>query len=114
MLNVDKKVKWFIASDNSENLGKIKKLWPDKVIHANGSISHVYSNQKGYMRAFIDVELLALCDELIITGGSTFGFVSVLRNGRYPLFVNGKFNAKKCDRFSFANPSRNPNSYAVI
>jgi hypothetical protein len=69
-----KPFKWFISSDNSNSIEKIRRLYPEKVITASGKITHVHHDTSGFARALIDVELLAKTDELIITGSSTFGF----------------------------------------
>jgi hypothetical protein len=81
-------------------------MFPNKVLTASGLIDHVAVNVNGYERAVLDVELLSRCDEVIITGGSTFGFASSLRSARFPLFVNGKQGSTNCERFTFSNPSR--------
>ena len=41
---------------------------------------HISDDPNGYYRTFLDVELLSkVNDELIITGGSTFGFVAAIK-----------------------------------
>lgn len=107
-------VKWYVSADSNDLLMKIKNMFGDKIVHSNGSIAHIDINPDGYLRALIDIELLAKCDELIISGGSTFGLLAFLRSGEYPLFVNGRRNANKCERFSFANPSLAPYNRTLI
>jgi hypothetical protein len=101
-----KPIKWFISSDNEAYIERIRQLFPGKVINANGSVTHINDDAKGYFRALLDLELLSQCDEYIMTGGSTFGFMASLRSGKYPYFVNGRFDSKKCQLFSFSNPSQ--------
>ena len=107
----NKTVKWYLSSDNGENLKKISDLYPNKAFHAEESlkITHVDRDSNGYLRALLDIELLSRTNELIITGGSTFGFMAVLRNGKnFPLFVNGKRNETTCTRLSFSETSLTP------
>ena len=92
---------------------KLKATHANRVITASGDIDHVMSGS-GYERAIVDNELLSKCDELIITGGSTFGFLSAMRMGRMPLFFNGKRNRTVCERMSFQNYATRPEGWAVI
>ena len=73
-LRVNRPTKWFIISDNNTRLLTIEKMFPEKVVHADGNITHVYFNTNGYERALVDIELMSRCDEIIITGGSSFGW----------------------------------------
>jgi hypothetical protein len=102
---IGRKAKWLVTSDSATNLNKIKQLYPDRVLHANGTIGHVEFESGVYSRALIDIELLSVSDELIMTGGSTFGFMAALKSAKYPWFVNGGVNATECERFSLTNPS---------
>jgi hypothetical protein len=75
--NKKRRVKWFIATDSDRNLRRIKKSFNvqigGKVISTFGRISHIDKHGGGYKRTVLDSEVLSRCDELIITGGSTFG-----------------------------------------
>jgi hypothetical protein len=113
-LNENKRVKWFISTDNIKNLEKIKEMYPDKVIHANGTINHVHYSSAGYFRALLDLELLSRVDELVITGGSTFGFISVLIRGKYPYNVNGRHNMSTCELFNFKELPHTPLHAAIF
>jgi hypothetical protein len=93
-----------VLSDDEENLKRVEAMYPDKVIHAEGKISHVSKSAVGYERALLDIELLSRCDEIVVTGGSTFGFAGSLRSGRYPWYVNGRQHAKTCKMFKFSEP----------
>jgi hypothetical protein len=101
-----KTIKWFISSDDEHYIERVRELFPHKVITAYGSIRHVNEDASGFQRALLDLELLSRCDEYIMTGGSTFGFMASLRSGRYPYYVNGRFEFKKCKLFSPDNPSQ--------
>jgi hypothetical protein len=101
-----KSVRWFITSDNEGFLNRLKSNYSSpKTIFTKGRIVHVARSSAGYYRTLLDLELLSKCDEVIITGGSTYGFLSALKRGKYPLFVNGGARSNKCERFSFSNPS---------
>jgi hypothetical protein len=108
-----KKVKWFLSADSEAESEVIKSKYADKLIAASGRIAHVMYGD-GYERAIIDNELLSKCDDLIITGGSSFGFISAMRTGRMPLFFNGRRNSKSCERMSFNNYPTRPEGFAVI
>ena len=93
-----KPVKWFISTDSEELLNKIVSLYPDKTLIGKGSIVHVGSNSHGYERVLIDIDLLSKCDEMIHTGGSTFGFVAAMKSFKVPYFVDGRKSELKCFR----------------
>ncbi len=84
-----KNVKWFIASDSEKYLKKLTNLYPDKILTASGPISHI-QNPDGYQRAIIDVELLSKCDEILMTGGSTFAFMGAMKSLRLPYNIDGQ------------------------
>jgi hypothetical protein len=70
----NKRVKWFETADDAENIERMRKMYPCKMITTSGKIAHIQNDTSGYERALIDIELLARADETIITGGSTFGY----------------------------------------
>jgi hypothetical protein len=107
------KTKWFISTDDEAYLAKLKLKYPGKIVTAQGEIAHTNS-KKGYERTVIDNELLSKCDELIITVGSTFGFVAAMRMGRLPLFFNMIQNASTCERMSFTNYPIERGGFTVI
>jgi hypothetical protein len=110
-----KPVRWFVTSDNETNLLKVSMNYSSRVFTSNGTIGHFAKGSQGHLRTLLDVELLSMCDEVIITGGSTYGFLSSLRSGKYPLFVNGRVKSSNCERFSFSNPSLTPGPvHAVV
>ena len=109
-----KPVKWYISSDSEDLLKKIVALYPEKTLAGNGSILHVNSNSHGYYRALIDVDLLSRCDELIYTGGSTFGFVSAMKSFKVPYFVDGKSKSMKCSRTMLGTSSQLPTGEGVF
>lgn len=111
--NSSMKIKWYVTADEQELIDQIKSEYGEKVITASGQIAHIEKNE-GYERAIIDNEMLSKCDELIITGGSTFGMTAAMRMGRMPLFFVGKKNCTQCSRMTFANPGPNHKNIAMF
>lgn len=74
--NPERPVRWYISTDRPENVDKLVKTHPGKIIHGEGRIAHVAGDPSGYIRVFLDTELMSRCDELIVSGGSTFGLAS--------------------------------------
>lgn len=109
------KVKWFLSSDSEEFIEEMKKKYPNKLITTNGTLKHVgYNTADGYERTILDFELLSLCDELIVTGGSTYGFVPAMKSLKLPYYVNGQQSMKKCIPFRFSHPSITNIGYSVF
>jgi hypothetical protein len=112
--NQNKTVKWFLSSDSQKMSDKIYSMYKEKFIRANGTIGHVEDDRKGFERAIIDTELLSLCDDFIISGGSTFGLIPSIRSGKYPLYVNGMQNEQKCQRLTLSRPSFYFKNFAIF
>ena len=55
-----------------------------------------------YEKTILDNELLSRCDEMIITGGSTFGFLAAIKSQRMPYHVN--IGMHKCQRAQLSRP----------
>lgn len=112
------KIKWFVSSDQLWAIEKIKNITNGQllreVITGKGKLDHVLNDPNAYERAVLDVELLSRCDRLVLTGGSTYGFVAALKTRRRPFYVNGRRNVKKCELFDFSAPSRRPTGEAVF
>ncbi len=72
-----KGVKWYISSDSSDVLNKLVKEFPNKIIIGNGLMGHVEEDPNAYERAILDVELMSRCNELVVTGGTTFGKLKI-------------------------------------
>ena len=110
----NKTVKWYISSDSDAYLNEILNYFPEKAFSSNGTIDHIASNVNGYEKAIIDIELLSYCNELITTGGSTFGFVASMKSLKIPFSIDGFSKRKTCKKFSFGNPSKTPQNIAVF
>ena len=100
--NNSKPVKWYLSSDSEPLLKSIVALYPEKAIVGKGDILHVDHYINGYFRTLVDSGLLSKCDELIHTGGSTFGYVSAMRSFRVPYNLDGKSQQIKCVRTLFS------------
>jgi hypothetical protein len=109
-----KPVKWYISSDSDELLNIMVALYPEKTLAGNGTIKHVSFDSIGYERTLIDIDLLSKCDELIHTGGSTFGFVAAMKGFKVPYYVDGRKNESKCFRTSLGTTSVTSNGDYVF
>jgi hypothetical protein len=105
--------KWFLSADNEHYFSIFRSNYSNRVALAEGKIGHII-NGEGFERGIIDNELLSRCDDLIITGGSTFGFLAAMRMGKMPMFVNGQRGLTSCQSMSFTNYPTRPEGYAVI
>ncbi len=70
-----KGVKWFVTSDRADILDRLVKSYPKKIIVGEGTIGHIELNKNSYSRSIMDIELLSNCNELVVTGGSTYGII---------------------------------------
>ena len=100
-----KGVKWFMTSDNELILNRLLTKNKHKAIVANETMGHVEENPNSYPRAIIDVELLSRCNELIITGGSTYGFVAAMKSLKKAYYINGRLNMSTCRLHELSRPS---------
>ena len=100
--NNSKPIKWYLSSDSDKLIQKYTKLYTNKIITGEGIISHILKNKNGYDRAIIDMELLSRTDELIVTGGSTFGFIPMMKKLQLGFYVNGNDSMSACKRISFS------------
>ena len=105
-------VKWYVSSDSSSVIDRaIQTYGRNKVISGTGRIAHIEWTSGGYERAILDNELLSRCDDIITTGGSTFGFVAAMKSRRFPkvLYLRGKhLPDEECQTFTFINDYRFP------
>ena len=109
-----KPVKWFISSDSEDLIKKMVALYPEKTLYGNGTIKHVADDSHGYDRTLIDIDLLSKCDEIIYTGGSTFGFVAAMKGFKVPYYVDGRKNESICLRTSLGTSSQLPSGETVF
>lgn len=110
----NRKVKWFISSDDGAFIETLKRNYSDKIVTGIGHIGHVDTNPDAYERALFDIELLSKCDETIITGGSTFGVMSFIKSQKRAYYFEGKKSKKECRKFRFFSPPITPIGAAVF
>ena len=92
VIDEELEVKWFLASDQSTLIDELDAEYPGKLVKV------AETDLDGWERAILDNELLSQCDEIVTTGGSTFGFVAAMRAIQMPFYVNGRANMTKCKR----------------
>ena len=111
-----REVKWFVTSDRDQYAQRLIKRFPDKVIVTEGVAGHISRISAAYGRTILDHELLSRCDEIIYTGGSTFGFTAAMKSTRMGYHVNGRLNMAQCKRTRLSIPPRRFNvlQYAVF
>ena len=109
-----KGIKWFMTSDKEHILNRLVAENKHKAIVANETMGHVDERANAYPRAIIDVELLSRCNELVITGGSTFGFVASMKSLKKSYYVNGRSNMTTCRLHELSKPSLTDTGYAIF
>ena len=86
--NSTKPIKWYLSSDSQDVINTLKGRFPEKIIFGQGEIKHISEQKAGHKRAIIDVELLSRTDILVLTGVSTFGFISSMKSKRFNYVVD--------------------------
>ncbi|CAF0886271.1 unnamed protein product [Brachionus calyciflorus] len=99
-------VKWFVTSDANYVFKKFKQVYGEKIIEGVGKLGHVLYNQQAYFRTILDNELLARSNEIIITGGSTYGFMASIRKGQLPYYIDGIHGNIPCRKMIFSSLPR--------
>ena len=99
--------KWFLTGDSQVKLNKLLQMYPSKTFSTNKyHLGHIDEDKHGYFRSILDIELLSQCDELILTGGSTYGWIAAMKMLKLPFYVNGKTSSMtKCLRHNLSQPS---------
>lgn len=107
-------VKWFVASDRQTIIDRLESRFGDKILFGNGTIEHIGVLQDAYGRVLFDIELLSRCNETIITGGSTFGFVASMKRQKLPYFIEGHLMTKQCRRLRLSSPPKRFDNLASL
>jgi hypothetical protein len=107
-----RKIKFYISSDNEKIANDIATEHQNDIITSK-TLKIPFRNG-GLPRSIIDIELLSLCDELVITGGSTFGFLASMKNGNLPYYVEGMRYMSSCKRMILSEPTRRPEGFSVF
>ena len=96
------KVLWFVATDHSYVYSILEsRHGANKVLWARGI------SLDGWESVIVDVELLALCDEIVVTGGSSLGFTAAMKSQRLPYHFDYGVNMTECKRATLSDPPRN-------
>ena len=100
-------VRWFVTTDSKKLYDMIFAEYGERMIQVNGTIGHTYDDYGRdaigvYTKTLVENELLSRCDEIVITGGSTFGFVAAMKMLRLPYYLN--YNMDKCVRANLSRP----------
>ena len=95
----------FVTSDSPSALKDMAEAHGNKTVVASEPMGHIAANAKAYPRAIIDVELLSRCHKIIITGGSTYGFLAAMKSLQHPYYVNGRVNMSRCRLHKHSRPS---------
>ena len=107
-----KEIKYFITSDSFQLEESLKTRYRDDILNINSL--NIKQAHGGLARSIIDLEILSLCDELVLSGGSTFGFLASIKKGELPFYVNGKRQVKSCVKMKLSEPSTRPEGFAVF
>ena len=100
--------KWFIATDSNKIRKFLFENYREKSFTSNGTLGHTDSGGIGFRRAVLDVELLSKCDEVIVTSGSTFGWLAAMKTLKMPYYVSGSSDKMmKCLREDMRRISAN-------
>lgn len=111
----NRKVKWFISTDENAQIERLLKRYSDKILTGEGKIGHVSFESDAYERTILDIELLSNCNETILTGGSTFGFIGSLKSQKLPYFVEGRKSSNRCKLLNLHAPARTPTTgYSIF
>jgi hypothetical protein len=106
--------KWFIATDSDKIRSFIFYHFKEKSFTSNGTLGHSSWGVQSILRhTVLDVELLSKCDEIIVTSGSTFGWLAAMKTLKMPFYVSGSSERMvKCTREDLRRISVNPRSSA--
>ena len=106
--------KWFIATDSDKLRNWTQSKYPDKVFYAKGRVAHVGWDAGGLKRVLLDIELLSRCNEIVVTGGSTFGWIAAMKMLKLPYYITGFSKMETCLRAELNLSPVNRNGAAVF
>ena len=111
---VNTSFKWFIATDSDKIRRIMFSHYGNKSFTSNGTLDHSNGgSREGFRRTVLDVELLSRCNEIIVTGGSTFGWMAAMKMLKMPYYINGiRETMVKCSRADLGHLPVNPGNIA--
>jgi hypothetical protein len=100
-------VRWLILDDVESVFNQIYATYSHKIIVVNGTRGNIAETAEEkkravYMKTILDNELLSRCDEMIVTDGSSFGFLSAMRKKSIPHVITR--TSPKCQRAKLSTP----------
>jgi hypothetical protein len=110
----NRSVKWYVSTDEVELIEKLRGAKYNKTILSGLGKLAAWRNPDGNERLLFDIEMLSRSDDVVITGGSTFGFIGVMKSQKMPYFVEGGRSVEKCEKFRFSRPPRTPAGAAIF
>lgn len=119
-INQVQNAKWFLTGDDDHRINKLYEKYPNRFIIGHGKIAHSsFSSIGSYERTIFDNELLARSNEILFTGGSTYGFVAALRQNKMPYCVEGKSDRplddnEPCKRMTLNRGPKRTYDFTVI
>ncbi|CAF0773369.1 unnamed protein product [Brachionus calyciflorus] len=111
---VSNRVKWFVTSDSERIFKLLKKFTKGiEIVRGRGKIGHIIEDPHNYYRTIMDNELLSRSNEIIITGGSTYGFVASMKKGKLPYYIEGKreYEANENEECKIMTFNRGPRNH---
>ncbi len=82
----DAGIKWFLATDNYATRVRAKQLFGDRVVFRNVTIER--KSAEGVISGLVDMWLMSLCDDLIVSAASTYGKIAFGLRGKNPKSVS--------------------------
>ena len=77
----------------------------DSIIQITDKDNHGLNYEE---RRIVDIDLLSKCDQLIVTGSSTFGYLAAIKSGRLPFGIDvltqGNKSVYECRPGDLAHP----------
>ena len=106
--------KWFIATDSDKIRSTIFGSYGEKSFTTNGTVGHSgWGSTEQFKKAVLDIELLSRCDEIIVTGASTFGWTAAMKSLKLPYYLTG-FSMNTCLRADLGNQPTNRRSTGMF
>ena len=108
-------VRWFLATDDSDLIKRFQRTYGDRIITTEGTIGNINFQNNTYERTLLDNELLSRCDEMVQTGGSSYGFAASLKNQKMPYYIEGGNRENTtCRVFELFKPPIKPEGFATF
>jgi hypothetical protein len=111
--------KWLIATDSNPIRKFLFENYKEKSFISNGPqyfLDHSsVGTLEGFRRAVMDIELLSNCDEIIVTSGSSFGWLAAMKMLKLPYFIRRSSETiTKCMRTDLRRLPVNPYGHTSI